>query len=130
MKEFIVKDDEVGKRIDSYLSNKDNEISRVAVQRLIKNDKILVNGKSTKASYKVQENDNIKVEEEKPKEISLKPQDIPVEIIYEDKDIIVVNKPKGMVVHPANGNPDGTLVNRSEERRVGKECRSRWSPYH
>ena len=111
MKEFIVKDDEVGKRIDSYLSNKDNEISRVAIQRLIKNDKILVNGKSTKASYKVQENDNIKVEEEKPKEISLKPQDIPVEIIYEDKDIIVVNKPKGMVVHPANGNPDGTLVN-------------------
>lgn len=111
MKKFIVKDDEVGKRIDSYLSNKDNEISRVAVQRLIKNDKILVNGKSTKASYKVQENDNIKVEEEKPKEISLKPQDIPVEIIYEDKDIIVVNKPKGMVVHPANGNPDGTLVN-------------------
>ena len=111
MKEFIVKDDEVGKRIDSYLSNKDNEISRVAVQRLIKNDKILVNGKSTKASYKVQENDNIKVEEEKPKEISLKPQDIPVEIIYEDKDIIVVNKPKGMAVHPANGNPDGTLVN-------------------
>ena len=111
MKRFIVKDDEVGKRIDSYLSNKDNEISRVAVQRLIKNDKILVNGKSTKASYKVQENDNIKVEEEKPKEISLKPQDIPVEIIYEDKDIIVVNKPKGMVVHPANGNPDGTLVN-------------------
>ena len=67
MKEFIVKDDEVGKRIDSYLSNKDDEISRVAVQRLIKNDKILVNGKSTKASYKVQENDNIKVEEEKPK---------------------------------------------------------------
>lgn len=111
MKEFIVKDDEVGKRIDSYLSNKDDEISRVAVQRLIKNDKILVNGKSTKASYKVQKNDSIKVEEEKPKEISLKPQDIPVEIIYEDKDIIVVNKPKGMVVHPANGNPDGTLVN-------------------
>lgn len=111
MKEFIVKDDEVGKRIDSYLSNKDDEISRVAVQRLIKNDKILVNGKSTKASYKVQKNDSIKVEEEKPKEISLKPQDIPVEIIYEDKDIIVVNKPKGMVVHPASGNPDGTLVN-------------------
>ena len=111
MKEFIVKDDEAGKRIDSYLSNKDNEISRVAVQRLIKNDKILVNGKSTKASYKVQKNDSIKVEEEKPKEILLKPQDIPVEIIYEDKDIIVVNKPKGMVVHPANGNPDGTLVN-------------------
>ena len=111
MKEFIVKDDEAGKRIDSYLSNKDDEISRVAVQRLIKNDKILVNGKSTKASYKVQKNDSIKVEEEKPIEISLKPQDIPVEIIYEDKDIIVVNKPKGMVVHPANGNPDGTLVN-------------------
>ena len=54
---------------------------------------------------------NITIEEEKPKEIALKAQDIPVEVIYEDKDIIVVNKPKGLVVHPANGNPDGTLVN-------------------
>ena len=111
MKKFVVGKEDIGVRIDVYLSNKDEDISRVTVQRLIKEEKILVNGNKTKASYKVQENDSIELQEEKPKEISLKPQDIPVEIIYEDKDIIVVNKPKGMVVHPANGNPDGTLVN-------------------
>lgn len=65
----------------------------------------------TKPSYKVQENDSITLEEETPKEVELKAQDIPIEIIYEDEDIIVVNKPKGLVVHPGNGNPDGTLVN-------------------
>ena len=86
-------------------------MSRVAVQRLIKEEKILVNDKKVKASYKVQENDSVTLEEEEPKEIELKAQDIPVEILYEDSDIIVVNKPKGMVVHPGNGNPDGTLVN-------------------
>ena len=111
MKKFVVGKEDIGIRIDVYLSNNDEDISRVTVQRLIKEEKILVNGNKTKASYKVQENDSIELQEEKPKEISLKPQNIPVEIIYEDKDIIVVNKPKGMVVHPANGNPDGTLVN-------------------
>lgn len=111
MKKYIVSSDEANIRIDVYLSKKDKDISRVAVQRLIENEKILVNNKKTKASYKVQINDEIKVEEEQVKEIDIKPQDIPVEIIYEDTDIIVVNKPKGMVVHPANGNPDGTLVN-------------------
>lgn len=111
MQEFIVKAEEAGKRIDVYLSSKNEDISRVAIQRLIEEEKILVNGKKTKASYKVQENDKITQEEEKPQEINLKAQDIPIEIIYEDDDIIVVNKPKGLVVHPANGNPDGTLVN-------------------
>jgi len=108
---FIVKKEEENNRIDSYLTKQKNELSRVAVQRLIDEEKILVNGKKIKASYKVKENDEITVEEEKPKEIELKAQDIPVEVIYEDNDIIVVNKPKGIVVHPANGNPDGTLVN-------------------
>ena len=111
MKKFIVSKDEIGTRIDVYISNNDKDISRVTVQRLIKNEKVLVNKNKTKASYKVQENDEILVEEEQPKEITLKAQDIPIEVIYEDGDIIVVNKPKGMVVHPANGNPDGTLVN-------------------
>jgi 23S rRNA pseudouridine1911/1915/1917 synthase len=78
---------------------------------LIDENHILVNGKKTKASYKVNVGDEISIEDVKPKEISLKAQEIPIEIIYEDNDIIVVNKPKGMVVHPANGNPDGTLVN-------------------
>lgn len=111
MESFIVKKDEENNRIDLYLSKKKEEISRVAIQRLISEEKILVNGKKTKSSYKVQENDKITLEEEEPKEISLKAQDIPLEVIYEDNDIIVVNKPKGIVVHPANGNPDGTLVN-------------------
>ena len=100
-----------GKRIDAYLSEKLEDMSRVTVQRLLSNGKILVNHKIVKSSYKVQEGDKIQIEEEIPVEISLKAQNIPLEVIYEDKDIIVVNKPKGIVVHPANGNPDGTLVN-------------------
>jgi len=111
MKKIIVSKEEKNNRIDAFLSKKVGDISRVAIQRLIEEEKILVNSKKTKSSYKVQENDIVTMEEEQPKEISLKAQDIPIEIIYEDKDIIVVNKPKGMVVHPANGNPDGTLVN-------------------
>ena len=110
LKLIHVEENDVGKRIDSYLAS-NTESSRVTIQRLIENEKVLVNGKKTKDSYKIQFNDEITIEEEKPKKIELKAQDIPVEILYEDKDIIVVNKPKGMVVHPANGNPDGTLVN-------------------
>ena len=108
----ILKVDEVdeGKRVDTYLAEK-TEFSRTNIQRLIENEKILVNGKKTKVSYKVQNNDEISIEKEEPKEVSLEAQDIPIEVLYEDKDIIVINKPKGMVVHPANGNPDGTLVN-------------------
>ena len=109
METFIVKEENI--RIDSYLSKKSNRYSRVAIQRLIDEGKILVNGAKIKASYKIQIGDKITIENEEPKESKLKPQDIPIEIIYEDEDIIVVNKPKGMVVHPANGNPDGTLVN-------------------
>lgn len=105
-----VKETGIGKRIDSYLAE-NTEFSRVHIQKMIENQKILVNGKKTKVSYKIQKDDKIEVEKEIPTEISLKAQDIPIDILYEDNDIIVVNKPKGMVVHPANGNPDGTLVN-------------------
>ena len=111
MKKVIVNNDEKGNRIDAYLSKKFEDISRVTIQRLIEEEKILVNDKKTKSSYKVQENDVITMEEDKPKDIALKAQNIPIEVIYEDADIIVVNKPKGIVVHPANGNLDGTLVN-------------------
>ena len=99
------------KRIDAYIPMVDENYSRTAIQRLIEEEKILVNGKKVKPSYKVQDGDEIEIQEEPAKDIELKAQDIPVEIIYEDNDIIVINKPKGMVVHPANGNPDGTLVN-------------------
>lgn len=105
-----IDEENTGKRIDTYLAA-NTEFSRANIQRLIENEKIQVNGKKVKVSYKVQKDDEISIEEEKPKEISLEAQDIPVDILYEDNDIIVVNKPKGMVVHPANGNLDGTLVN-------------------
>lgn len=110
LKKIYVDEENANIRIDAYLA-KYIEFSRSCIQRLIQEEKILVNGKKTKVSYKVQINDEISIEDEEPKEVSLKVQDIPIEILYEDSDIIVVNKPKGMVVHPANGNPDGTLVN-------------------
>ena len=109
MEEIIVKE-ENNIRIDIYLANKKG-VSRETIKRWIEEENVLVNGQSTKPSYKVQENDKISVKPEQVKEISLEAQDIPIEVLYEDNDILVVNKPKGMVVHPANGNPDGTLVN-------------------
>ena len=110
MKKEIVVEGNENKRTDAYISEI-TDYSRTAVQRLIDEEKITINGKIVKSSYKVQYGDRIEIEEEPAKEIELKAQDIPLEILYEDNDIIVVNKPKGMVVHPANGNPDGTLVN-------------------
>lgn len=106
----IIKVEEDGKRVDAYVAEK-MDISRVNVQRLIDENKLLVNGRNVKASYKVKAGDEISVEKEEPKDIEIKPENIPVPILYEDNDIIVVNKPKGMVVHPANGNWEGTLVN-------------------
>lgn len=81
------------------------------IQKLIEDNQILVNDKPQKASYKVQAGDEIIINIPEVKETDLKSQDIPLDVIYEDDDILVVNKPKGMVVHPAVGNPDGTLVN-------------------
>ena len=106
----VIKVEEDGKRMDAYVAEK-MDISRVNVQRLIEENKLLVNGKSVKPSYKVKLGDEISIEKEEPKEIEIKPENIPIPILYEDNDIIVVNKPKGMVVHPANGNWEGTLVN-------------------
>lgn len=111
METYIVKQEDQGKRLDTYISNQNNDLTRTAVQRLIEQEKILVNGKKRKVAYKVTEGDMVIIEETEAQMIELKAQEIPIDIIYEDSDIIVVNKPKGMVVHPANGNPDGTLVN-------------------
>ena len=108
---IIINEELKGKRIDSFISEYNTELSRSTVQRLIDENQITVNGKKTKPSYKTNVNDEILINIPEPKEVDLKPQDIPIEILFEDNDIIVINKPKGMVVHPANGNPDGTLVN-------------------
>ena len=111
MKEYIAQEENSNIRLDKAISEKNSELSRVAIQRMIEEGKILVNDKKVKASYKVQKGDKIIIGEEEIKEAKLEAEDIPLDIIYEDKDIIVVNKPKGLVVHPGNGNWDGTLVN-------------------
>ena len=108
---IIVNEEMAGKRIDSVIPALNKDLSRTAVQRLIEENQIKVNGKNTKPSYKVCLNDEIEINIPSAEQIDILAQDIPIEILYEDNDIIVVNKPKGMVVHPANGNPDGTLVN-------------------
>ena len=109
MENIIVEEENI--RLDSYIAGKYKDLSRTMIQKLIENGEILVNGQKKKISYKVNINDKISINIPEPEETDLKPQNIPLEVIYEDNDIIVVNKPKGMVVHPANGNPDGTLVN-------------------
>lgn len=110
MKKIVVKSSS-GERLDSYIVSVDKNLTRATVQRLLEEKNILVNGVQKKSSYKVKDGDVIEVNIPEVKETKLEAQDIPVDIIYEDSDIIVVNKPKGLVVHPANGNPDGTLVN-------------------
>lgn len=97
-------------RIDKVLSQ-ETEYSRATIQRLLEEEKILVNHKKVKCSYKVLVGDEITIFEDEPKEVKLEAEDIPLAIVYEDGDILVVNKQKGLVVHPGNGNPNGTLVN-------------------
>ena len=102
--------EEIG-RLDKVVSNLEQNMSRETIQRMIKTGKILVNNKQEKASFKTTVGDLITLEEEIPEEIELKPQEMPLDIIYEDEDMLVINKEKGIVVHPGNGNPDGTLAN-------------------
>ena len=109
--EKIIVSEGVSQRIDQYLNEKNNEWTRSYIQKLISEDKIKVNGKSIKASYKVKENDVIEIEEVEVKDAEILPEDIPLNVVYEDEDIVIVNKPKGMVVHPGNGNYSGTMVN-------------------
>ena len=110
-KEFIISEELVDIRLDKVIPMLDEDITRVMSQKLLSDGKILVNNKQEKPSYKVKISDKIEIEYEKPKEAKLKPEDIPLNVIYEDNDIIIINKEKGMVVHPGNGNPDGTLAN-------------------
>jgi len=100
-----------GKRLDLFLSGKEFNLSRSRIQKLIEEGKILVEGKKTKSHYKIKGDEKIVIEVPPPEKLSLEPQDIPLNILYEDKDLLVVNKPVGMVVHPAYGNYKNTLVN-------------------
>ena len=98
-------------RIDKYISNLYSEYTRNNIQNLIDNGAVTVNLKTVKSNYKVRMGDEITVEIPEPKELDIKAENIPLDIVYEDSDILVINKPKGMVVHPACGNYEGTLVN-------------------
>lgn len=109
--EFVVSLDEAGERLDKALSLLYPELSRSFFQKLIKDGQILVNGLPRKANYCVAPGDILTVSIPKAQEIDILPEDIPLDILYEDEDVLVVNKPKGMVVHPSAGHYSGTLVN-------------------
>ena len=107
---IIISNEKSGTRIDKFLAE-EFDLTRTRIQNLIKDENILVNGKKTKASYKIEENDEIEMEIPKLEEIEIKPENIEINIVYEDEDLAIINKNAGMVVHPAHGHNSGTLVN-------------------
>lgn len=106
----VTKEDE-GNRLDSWLANKIDNYSRTYIERLIKTARVHVNNSETKGNYKVKDGDRIIVQLTINKPQQILPENIPIDVLFEDNDILVVNKPRGMVVHPAAGNYSGTLVN-------------------
>lgn len=105
MKKYQVKEEQKNIRIDKLISQLEKDISRTTIQRMIDEGNVLVNGKIVRVSYKVVCGDVITVDEEKPKEIDILPQEMPLDIIYEDDDILIINKEKGIVVHPGARKP-------------------------
>lgn len=108
---FHVEEKDSGTRIDKYLSSVMNDFTRSYIQKLIQEEKVYVDHKVIKANYKLSTGNQITLDQPEPKELMLEPENLPLDILYEDNDIIVVNKTKGMVVHPAAGHYTGTLVN-------------------
>ena len=111
MKEFFTVENQDGERIDRYLSEELADRSRSYIQKLIKENYVTVNQKPVKANYRLSLGDRVEIDLPEAKEPDIRPEDIPLDILYEDKDIIIVNKPKQMVVHPAPGHYSQTLVN-------------------
>lgn len=111
VEEFEVRSEQEGERLDKILSMIYPDISRSFFQKLIKEGQILVNGKQEKGSYHVNEDDLVLVQIPDAVETAIVPENIPLDILYEDDDVLIVNKPKGMVVHPSVGHYSGTLVN-------------------
>lgn len=110
-KEYTITDDEVGTRLDVFLSNQPDNPSRSSIQKMIIDGAVSVNGQTKRANYKLRLSDNIVMTYQPLQEIEVQPENIPLDILYEDKDIIVINKARGMMVHPATGVYTGTLVN-------------------
>ncbi|AZB42858.1 RluA family pseudouridine synthase [Bacillus sp. FJAT-42376] len=109
--EFTIQKDQAGDRLDKTLSLVNQDWSRTQVQSLMKSGLVLVNGNAVKTNYKGAEGDFVTVEIPEPEELNVQAEEMDLDIYYEDSDVLVVNKPKGMVVHPANGHLTGTLVN-------------------
>ena len=103
--------EEKGRRLDQFLAEQLEELTRSAAQRLAEEEHVLLNGKPLKKNYKMTGCETLEVHLPDPEPIDAVPQNIPLDIAYEDEDLLVINKPKGMVVHPAPGNLDGTVVN-------------------
>ena len=102
--------EDIKKRLDVYVAEALG-VTRSSAQILIDDGCVLVNGRKEAKNYRLRESDEVIIDEPEPKELEVEPENIPLNIVYEDEDIIVINKPSGMVVHPANGNESGTLVN-------------------
>ena len=112
MKERLIVDEgAAGERLDRFLAGREPEVSRSHIQKLIESGCVLVNGRTAKANAKLREGDAVETELPEAQELEILPEDIPLDILYEDSDVIVINKARGMVVHPAAGAADGTLVN-------------------
>ena len=109
MSDYVITD-QTG-RIDKVLTSLEPEITRSRLKNLINDGHVTVNGQAVKPKYKVQAGDKISLIKPEPQSLKLTPENIPLDIVYEDDDVIVVNKPQGMVVHPAPGHPNHTLVN-------------------
>lgn len=109
--QWVIAEDVVGQRIDKYLDQQYPEFSRTQIQEMIKEQTILVNGSGVKQNYKLSRDDTLQVITTEPKPLEVQPEQMVLDILYEDEDVIVVNKPRGMVVHPAPGHESGTLVN-------------------
>ena len=111
MESVVITSQEAGERLDQFLQTQIGDHSRSFIQKLIKEGNCLVNGKQVKSGYMLRAGDLAEWEVPAPKTLEIQPEDIPLDILYEDDDLLVVNKPKGMVVHPAPGHTEGTLVN-------------------
>lgn len=108
---YTANEEQNNMRLDKYLSSIITDKSRSFIQGLIEKENVIVNGKKVKSNHKVKKGDIVEVNIEEPEMLNVEPENIPIDIMYEDKDVIVVNKPQGMVVHPGPGNYNGTLVN-------------------
>ena len=117
---LVVTPEQEGQRVDVLVAESVEDLTRSGAQKLLADGNITVNGKTAGKSLKVKSGDILEINIPAPLSIRAEAQDIPLCVVYEDDDLLVVDKPKGMVVHPAPGNPDGTLVRQGHERASGR----------